>query len=68
LTLAAEKIGLPATEAKGMAAIKAWLAQKNLKFDELVVENGSGLSRTERVSAVHLGQLLVSAYQSAIMP
>lgn len=68
LTLAAEKIGLPATEAKGMLAIKAWLAQKNLKFDELVVENGSGLSRIERISAQHLGQLLVSAYHSAIMP
>lgn len=68
LTLAAEKIGLPATEAKGIAAITAWLAQKNLKFDELLVENGSGLSRTERISAQHLGQLLVSAYHSAIMP
>ena len=68
LTLAAEKIGLPASEAKGMAAITAWLAQKNLKFDELLVENGSGLSRTERISAQHLGQLLVSAYHSAIMP
>jgi D-alanyl-D-alanine carboxypeptidase/D-alanyl-D-alanine-endopeptidase (penicillin-binding protein 4) len=68
LTLAAEEIGLPATEAKGMAAITAWLAQKNLKFDELLVENGSGLSRTERISAQHLGQLLVSAYHSAIMP
>lgn len=68
LTIAAEKIGLPATEAKGMSAITAWLAQKTLKFDELVVENGSGLSRTERISAQHLGQLLVSAYHSAIMP
>jgi D-alanyl-D-alanine carboxypeptidase/D-alanyl-D-alanine-endopeptidase (penicillin-binding protein 4) len=68
LTLAAEKIGLPATEAKGMLAITAWLAQKNLKFDELVVENGSGLSRTERISAQHLGQLLVSAYHDAVMP
>lgn len=68
LTLAAEKIGLPATEAKGEAAITAWLAQKNLKFDELVVENGSGLSRIERISAQHLGQLLVSAYDSAVMP
>ncbi len=68
LTLAAEKIDLPASEAKGMAAITAWLAQKNLKFDELLVENGSGLSRTERISAQHMGQLLVSAYHSAIMP
>lgn len=68
LTIAAEKIGVPANEAKGEAAIKSWLLQKNLKFDELVIENGSGLSRIERISAQHLGQLLVSAYHSAIMP
>ena len=68
LTIAAEKTGTPATEAKGMLAMTAWLAQKNLKFDELVVENGSGLSRIERISAQHLGQLLVEAYHSAIMP
>ncbi len=68
LTIAAEKTGVPANEAKGEAAITAWLLQRNLKFDELVIENGSGLSRIERISAQHLGQLLVSAYHSAIMP
>ncbi|HSF72141.1 MAG TPA: D-alanyl-D-alanine carboxypeptidase/D-alanyl-D-alanine-endopeptidase, partial [Methylotenera sp.] len=68
LTLAAEKVGLPADEAKGAMAITAWLAQEYLQFDELVIENGSGLSRIERISAQHLGQLLVSAYNSAIMP
>ena len=46
LTIAAEKNGTPATEAKGEAAIKVWLASKGQKFDELVIENGSGLSRT----------------------
>ena len=68
LTIATEKTGVPATEAKGMAAITAWLLQKNLQFDELVIENGSGLSRIERISAQHIGQLLVSAYHSASMP
>jgi serine-type D-Ala-D-Ala carboxypeptidase/endopeptidase (penicillin-binding protein 4) len=68
LTIAAEKTSLPATEAKGEAAIKTWLSNKGQKFDELVVENGSGLSRTERISAQHLGQLLVGAYNSPIMP
>ena len=68
LTIAAEKNGVPATEAKGEAAIKTWLADKGQKIDELVIENGSGLSRTERISAAHLGQLLVAAYHSAIMP
>ena len=35
---------------------------------ELVLENGSGLSRTERISAGSLGQLLLAAFRSAAMP
>jgi D-alanyl-D-alanine carboxypeptidase/D-alanyl-D-alanine-endopeptidase (penicillin-binding protein 4) len=68
LTLGAEKIGVPATEIKGTAALNAWLADRGTKFDELVVENGSGLSRIERISAEHLGEMLVSTYNSPIMP
>lgn len=73
LTIAAEKTLLPATEINGATAIKTWLAGKyfngkSLNFDELVIENGSGLSRTERVSAEHLSQMLVSAYNSPVMP
>jgi serine-type D-Ala-D-Ala carboxypeptidase/endopeptidase (penicillin-binding protein 4) len=68
LTIAAEKNSLPATEAKGAEVINRWLAGKSLKFNELVIENGSGLSRIERVSAAHLGQLLVNAYVSPAMP
>ena len=68
LTLAAEKNGAPATEVKGTEAINTWLASKGLKFNELVIENGSGLSRIERISAAHLGQLLVSSYASPVMP
>jgi D-alanyl-D-alanine carboxypeptidase/D-alanyl-D-alanine-endopeptidase (penicillin-binding protein 4) len=68
LTIAAEKVGGPATEAKGISATQAWLAAKGLKSSELVIENGSGLSRVERISAELLGQLLVSAYNSPVMP
>jgi serine-type D-Ala-D-Ala carboxypeptidase/endopeptidase (penicillin-binding protein 4) len=68
LTMGAENLGAPATETKGAAAVKDWLASKSLKFDELSIENGSGLSRIERISAAHLGQLLVSAYNSPVMP
>jgi len=68
LTIAAEKVGAPATEAKGISAAQAWLAAKGLKSSELVIENGSGLSRVERISAEFLGQLLVSAYNSPVMP
>ena len=68
LTIAAEKSGLPATEALGEQAIKAWINSKNMVFSELVIENGSGLSRKERISAQHLGDVLVSAYHSPVMP
>ena len=73
LTIAAEKTLLPATEANGAVAIKTWLASKSLNgnsfnFDELVIENGSGLSRNERISAEHLSLMLVSAYNSPVMP
>jgi D-alanyl-D-alanine carboxypeptidase/D-alanyl-D-alanine-endopeptidase (penicillin-binding protein 4) len=68
LTIAAEKSGAPATEAKGIAAIQAWMAANGLKLNGLVIENGSGLSRVERVSAELLGQMLVRAYSSPVMP
>ena len=68
LTLALEKQSSPSTEAKGAQALKDWMASKNIDAKELVIENGSGLSRTERISAEHLGQMLVSAYSSPVMP
>jgi D-alanyl-D-alanine carboxypeptidase/D-alanyl-D-alanine-endopeptidase (penicillin-binding protein 4) len=68
LTLAAEKAGVPATETQGAFVINNWLAGKGMQFDELKIENGSGLSRTERISAEHLGKMLVSAYHSPVMP
>ncbi len=68
LTLGAEKYGAPGTVEKGVAAIHAWLAQRDLKFPELVLENGSGLSRHERISARHLGAVLLAAWRSPAMP
>ncbi len=68
LTIAAEQGGIPATPAGAQAAIKAWLAKKGLDFPELVMENGSGLSRIERISAQSLSTLLVTAFRSPVMP
>jgi D-alanyl-D-alanine carboxypeptidase/D-alanyl-D-alanine-endopeptidase (penicillin-binding protein 4) len=50
------------------AAIGMWLACKNLNFPELVLDNGAGLSRRERISADSLGRLLAAAWQSPVMP
>jgi D-alanyl-D-alanine carboxypeptidase/D-alanyl-D-alanine-endopeptidase (penicillin-binding protein 4) len=68
LTLGADGFGPPGTAETGARAIGAWLARNGLDFPELVVENGSGLSRNERISARHLGELLVRAYRGPTMP
>jgi D-alanyl-D-alanine carboxypeptidase/D-alanyl-D-alanine-endopeptidase (penicillin-binding protein 4) len=61
LTLALEKMGKPASTENGGLVIKSWLKNLGLQFPELVIENGSGLSRNEAISAEHLSQLLVAA-------
>jgi D-alanyl-D-alanine carboxypeptidase/D-alanyl-D-alanine-endopeptidase (penicillin-binding protein 4) len=48
--------------------VAAWLAARRLELPELVIENGSGLSRRDRISAAGLGRLLVAAYHSPVMP
>lgn len=68
LTIAAEKMGVPATEAKGASAVQRWLAANGLNTKSLVIENGSGLSRMESVNAELLGLMLVRAYKSPVMP
>jgi D-alanyl-D-alanine carboxypeptidase/D-alanyl-D-alanine-endopeptidase (penicillin-binding protein 4) len=61
LDLGAARFGAPATWEKGRSAIQDWLKEKNLNMPELVLENGSGLSRSERISAASMARLLVWA-------
>ena len=68
LTLAAELGGAPAQGENAFRAIRQWLAAKNIAAPELVMENGSGLSRAERVSASTLAAILRAAWRSAVMP
>ncbi len=68
LTIAAEQHNQPANEVRGMLAVKSWLIDKGRNADQLVIENGSGLSRIERVTANGLGQMLIDAYQGPTMP
>ena len=58
----------PATIADGDAAVRTWLAEHSLNFAELVLDNGSGLSRRERISAENLARLLSLAWKSPLMP
>ncbi|HSN40513.1 MAG TPA: D-alanyl-D-alanine carboxypeptidase/D-alanyl-D-alanine-endopeptidase [Burkholderiales bacterium] len=68
LTLGAAGAEPPGTFDKANQRIRLWLSNKGLSFPELVMENGSGLSRIARISARNLGQLLLSAYHSPVMP
>ncbi len=68
LTLASDVLKLPATPERGARVIKAWLTAKGIDASQLVIENGSGLSRTERISAEAMGRMLVAAFQSPVMP
>ena len=61
LTLALEKMGKPATTMNGELVIQSWLKQNGLIFPGLVIENGSGLSRNEAISAAQMNQLLLTA-------
>jgi serine-type D-Ala-D-Ala carboxypeptidase/endopeptidase (penicillin-binding protein 4) len=67
LTIANQTTGQPATTAAAERAIKQWAQQRGLAMPELVMENGSGLSRNERISAASLARLLQAAYASPVM-
>ena len=68
LTLAAEQSGTPATTAAGEAVIVDWLKGRGLEFPELVIGNGSGLSREARISADSLARLLMKDWTAAYAP
>ena len=58
----------PASIATSRMAITRWLTSNGIDSTGLVLENGSGLSRTERISAQTLSKLLVTTFQSPVMP
>ncbi|HEX4585698.1 MAG TPA: D-alanyl-D-alanine carboxypeptidase/D-alanyl-D-alanine-endopeptidase [Burkholderiaceae bacterium] len=68
LTLGAPDPGPGASPERSTQAVTAWLAQTGLPMPELVLENGCGLSRRERISADSLARLLRHAYAGPRMP
>ncbi|WP_087691649.1 D-alanyl-D-alanine carboxypeptidase/D-alanyl-D-alanine-endopeptidase [Pandoraea sp. PE-S2R-1] len=54
----------PASVTRSRAALDRWLDKHDLSMPGLVVENGSGLSRRERISAAELTGLLQHAINS----
>jgi serine-type D-Ala-D-Ala carboxypeptidase/endopeptidase (penicillin-binding protein 4) len=68
LTLANSVLKLPANTERGAAVVRTWLTNKGIDAPEMSIENGSGLSRTERISALTMGRLLAAAFQAPTMP
>ena len=68
LTLGAERFEPPATPAKGRAATLELLRQHGIDTEGMIIDNPSGLSRTARLSARQLGQLLLAAWNGPYMP
>lgn len=68
LTLSAEILKQPARNERSFEVVHSWLTQRALPLPGLAMDNGSGLSRTERISAGGMARLLEAAFQSAVMP
>ncbi len=48
------------TRADAVRRVKQWLTSQDLNFPEMVLDNGSGLSRHERIASANLTRLMVS--------
>lgn len=58
----------PGTLEGAQTRVRGWLAANALDFPELVLDNGAGLSRLERINALHLASVLRHAWNSPVMP
>lgn len=68
LTLGAKKISSPATWGKGREAVLDVLKENGIDTQGILLENGSGLSRTAKISARQMGRLLETAFRDPLMP
>ncbi len=68
LSLAMSPTGSPVTAEAGAAQAKAWLETIGVNTQHVVIENGAGLSRQERLSAEALSTVLNHAWRSPYMP
>lgn len=68
LALSAERAGIPGEASASERIVRDWLAAKGIDAAGLVIENGSGLSRAERISAGALAAVLRAAWAGPVMP
>lgn len=60
--LAAEGAAKAASAEASAQQVRAWLAEHNIGLDGLVLDNGSGLSRTEKITPMQLANTLRAAH------
>ena len=68
LSLAAEVTHAPATVERAQRVVREFYAGQGLALPDLVLDNGSGLSRRERISARSMAAVLDAAWASPVMP
>jgi len=68
LSLAAQRGGPAANPELAAAKVMDWLSASGIDSRGVVFENGSGLSRKDRISAATLAEVLQRAWQQPTMP
>lgn len=68
LALGVEFRGEGVTTEDGVDVVMKWLAEKGIGTDKMVIENGSGLSRDEKITPSTMAWILRAAYESPVMP
>ncbi len=58
----------PATLDRARKVITAWLEKRGLRSPDIIIDNGSGLSRQERIAPLTLARVLVDASRSPDAP
>ncbi len=64
LLLGAQRLGAPATEAKGAQAVRSILSSRGLWDERIRIYNGCGLSRRAKITAAALVNVLKDAYRT----
>jgi D-alanyl-D-alanine carboxypeptidase/D-alanyl-D-alanine-endopeptidase (penicillin-binding protein 4) len=68
LALSAERGTGPGEARASERLVLDWLTARGIEAPQLSIENGSGLSRSDRASAAGIARLLRAAWASALMP
>lgn len=68
LTLGRQRYGDPATLEKGVSALTDWSRERGLDLSGVEIDNGSGLSRSTRITVLQMAKILTAAYHSPFAP